>query len=189
MKLLNYKQNNNLMSNKVKSLKIWTVTSTFTKFLKVWKFEINVIKCVVAVPAVHVETVTSTFTSSTLWSSCRAEFSLLFASTTVPVHHVTPVLQCCRHQQSKKQHLETQHLTKRLYLGFFSFNLSRLSNSLYWRQLTNLCSHLPRRGRVLARLDAKVPSPLQNVDDRLGRDVEARWPVHLQLARRHFFKG
>lgn len=154
------------------------------------------IKCVVAVPAVHVETVTSTFTSSTLWSSCRAELSSAYYSPPQQSQCIMWRL-CCSAAAINKaktetaelfcQHLETQHLTKRLYLCFLSFNLSRLSNSN--RQLTNLCSHLPRRGRVLARLDAKVPSPLQNVDDRLGRDVEARWPVHLQLARRHFFKG
>lgn len=54
--------------------------------------------------------------------------------------------------------------------------------------VAHLCDRLPGSGGVLARLNAKVPPPLQDVDDGFGRDVEAGRPVDLQLTGRQLLE-
>lgn len=54
--------------------------------------------------------------------------------------------------------------------------------------VAHLCNRLPGSGGVLARLDAKVPPPLQDVHDRFGRDIEAGRPVDLQLTGRQLLE-
>lgn len=54
--------------------------------------------------------------------------------------------------------------------------------------VAHLCDRLPGSGGVLAGLNAKVPPPLQDVDDGFGRDVEAGRPVDLQLTGRQLLE-
>lgn len=68
----------------------------------------------------------------------------------------------------------------------FSLSSQNLQKCVHW---TNLCNHLPGSGSVLARLDAKVPPPLEDEDNRLSWDVEAGGPTHPQLTRGEFLKG
>lgn len=70
--------------------------------------------------------------------------------------------------------------------SIFSLSSQNLQKCVHW---TNLCNHLPGSGSVLARLDAKVPPPLEDEDNRLSWDVEAGGPTHLQLTRGEFLKG
>lgn len=58
-----------------------------------------------------------------------------------------------------------------------------------WLWWTDLCNHLPYGGAILAGLDAKVPPPLQDIDDGLTGDVEAGRPAYFQLARRKLLKA